>query len=289
MPPPCPRIWMVFLFFATTCLPGSLYAQEPKDDETDAVDQQAAKRHFDRGAELFRAEQYEEAIDAFDRALEADPNAMIHYNLSLAYLKDDQLPEALRHARKAAEFGDMPRTAAVRNRARMDALETILRARDTGTAYADAGADSRAPATNPLYDPAPDSESSEPTDSAESGEARRGAFSPTGWVGLGLAVGGIGSLGGAAAIDAGLRSDVANYRRAAERGDAETYHRLRDSIGNRQTAGRVFLYSGAVLTAVGGGLLIYDLVGSSDSGGDTSASPVTLAPTGPGVRLDIAF
>ncbi|MBZ0268609.1 tetratricopeptide repeat protein [bacterium] len=91
-----------------------------------AAEDSALARH-DRGLELYEAEDYDAAVDAFQEVLAAgvdDPR--VHYNLGNAYFKAGRLGFAIWHYRKAMEMA--PRDEDIRSNleyARFLALDSI--------------------------------------------------------------------------------------------------------------------------------------------------------------------
>ena len=93
----------------------------------------------------------------------------------------------------------------------------------------------------------------------------------------GAATVGGGLLLGAMGVELSLHPKWDAFHAAADAGDAALYDSLKGEIEDRQQLGRVLLYSGAGLAAVGATLIVVDLITPGDSA--TSAA-VLLLPNG---------
>ena len=63
------------------------------------VDKDAARQHNARGLQFSKADQFTQAIQAYARAVQLDPqNAVYHYNLATAHRRDGNLHQALQEA-----------------------------------------------------------------------------------------------------------------------------------------------------------------------------------------------
>lgn len=257
-----------------------LLAAAPLVAQTDDIDRQAARHHFARGAEQFKAGQYEDAIDAFEKAFAANPDPMILYNLSLAHLKAGHPQSALVNALRARRMDGLTRSASLRNDARIVALRRVMKARSQPSSPSGyAGPDRSSTDDNPLFGPSSD-DSAGPADRMTDGTtdspsepASPPAFGTAGWIGVGIGAAGVASLLGAGLVGAGLDEDINAYQSAAESGDAQTYRRLRESIADRQTTGRVLLYSGIGLGVTGAGLVIYQLLATPEAPAASAGRP----------------
>lgn len=77
----------------------------------------AARRHFDRALELYRAGRYGEALQRLESAAQLDPNGKdLFFNLSLVHEKLGQLPEAVAALER---FRELEPDAVERERARV--------------------------------------------------------------------------------------------------------------------------------------------------------------------------
>ena len=77
----------------------------------------------------FEAGRFAQAIESFKAAHEVLPDPLLLYNLALAHARLDQIPEALKAARRAAQDGLEARVRP-RNQARVSAFTTILNGRE---------------------------------------------------------------------------------------------------------------------------------------------------------------
>jgi tetratricopeptide (TPR) repeat protein len=79
---------------------------EPVLEKAIAIKPDQPGTHIVNGIYQHRSKRYKEAIAAFERALELDPNSMNgHYNLALAYLDTRQFALANEHAQRAYKLG----------------------------------------------------------------------------------------------------------------------------------------------------------------------------------------
>jgi tetratricopeptide (TPR) repeat protein len=246
------RTLLPLLLFATIVVwVGPAAAQEKSNREL-------AQETFNEGAKAYLAGDYSEAVVKFLTAFEYEENAMILYNLSLAYAGMENWERAIEAAERAATRDDLPEKARPRNRARIVSLERIVQATDTAAAIAERR--KRASEVDVgLVDSEPQTETS--------------ALSGLGWAGIGAATVGVGLLVWAAILDRDVQERIDAFEQNPTLAE-------RDALSGDQTTGKIVLFSGVGLATIGAALLGFDLFSS----GETQAS---IAPTRGGARVGL--
>ena len=87
-----------------------------------------------------------------------------------------------------------------------------------------------------------------------------------GWIGVGTTVVGVGVLVFAGITEVELQDQFAAYEQAAEDGDEPEFLRLQGEVNDLQSRGKILLYTGLGVTALGLGLIIADLVTPGEPG-----------------------
>ncbi|AWV88093.1 hypothetical protein [Bradymonas sediminis] len=266
----------LFVGAAGVALPASATAQE--DAPITEEERAKAEAHFAKGAQYFSEERYALAIVEFLSAYKHKPDPMLQYNISVAHSRLGNIDEAYAAALRAAGSKGMPERAVPVNMARIRAWGSALQAR----AVVD---DINAP-----EQPTPVSQV-EPGDEVrpipKPQKASSPALSTLGWSGVAASAAGLGLLGYAGYVEASMGDDIEAYKAAAYAPTPEAYQRHKDDLAARQTVGLVTLYSGAALTAVGLGLLSYDLL--SEDGAETASIDLSAGGDGATVRLTYLF
>jgi tetratricopeptide (TPR) repeat protein len=121
-------------------------------------DVQAARRHFDRGTELYQADKYEEAMREFVLAKELRPAPAFDYNIGRCLDRLERWREAAdAYDRYLASTGDSEETRELRERVAMlrkraaDHAPSDATPRPTTTPDAPATVVRGAPASKPVY------------------------------------------------------------------------------------------------------------------------------------------
>lgn len=246
-------------------------------------DKKQAQTLAQKGAKAFVQKDYAMAVTYFQRAASLDPNPVLLYNLSLAQSKLGNVQEARDAAQRAIDMGSdgVPEDTWVKLHARRDAYDRGLSARSIADALAPD--DARVSTEGPQG-----GESGQTTVTASRQVDEGPAVGTLGWVGAGVGVAGVGLLAGAGLVNAGVRADIEDYDDARTAGEFDRAERLQSEVESGQQLGQILLYSGAGLTAVGAGLLIFDLVNGAES--DKNAKLLTV-PTrgGASVTLHLRF
>jgi len=223
------------------------------------AEKQEAKQHFENGSKLYADGRWEKALVEFRKGDALFPNPLFRYNMALCLWRLDHLDEAIEQARLARDElsgGDDAKAAAL-NAARLAAFERIASARQHAIPEVPIVAE-----TTPI--PKPEKHSS-----------------PLTWIGGGLAVVGVGVLGGWGYLEVSLGDTIDRYETAAANGDSATYTTLRGQIADRQQIAKVLLFSGAGAAALGGALLLVGLTSSDHE--------VSLYATPSGVTAAVRF
>ena len=216
-----------------------------------AQDREAAERFFFEGQQAYAGGEYGTAIFKFEQAYEADPNGIFLYMSSVSYLKSDNLEKALEFGRRAREKADdLDEDMRARNDARIHAIESGIQSRQSAQ-----------------------------TTSALIGESRRlnAASAPVEGGGGRSGIGGVGWTGVTlTAVGAGLMLSSLYFERQVRDltiTDSDGMPKIpadREEEFNRaRTTGLITLGSGAIVTLVGGGLLLYGLGSREPSGSAT--------------------
>lgn len=248
--------FMLFMIVVSTAFfSSSAFAQ--------SSDPARAQQHFEDGAALYTQGDYSKAIVEFLKGHAIAPNAMFLYNISLSYLKLENVPDALDAAEEAKTFEGMPAKVSLRNDARIASFRSVLSANDVAEEIAQAA---EASVEEPMAERPVDDE---------------GGIGGLGWTGVGLGVVGTGLVVGALLVNLGVSSDIDALEAEAAGGDPDRFDTLKNDIESGQSTGKVLLYSGAGLAATGIILLFVDLATGSES--DASMG---LAPTEGGARAE---
>jgi tetratricopeptide (TPR) repeat protein len=241
------------------------------DGEVSKPDQKRAETLFKQGAELFYVGKFAKALVKFKAADAIAPNAMITYNISLVHVRLGNLDDALAAAQRANQ-GKLPRKARTQNDARIVALRRVLTSQQmTGSI---AKRTKRSDSARPVQPIAPVAKSS---------------FGAVGWTGVSVAIIGAGSLVASGVIESSLGGDIDAYRQAAGDRDAARHEDLEASINSKQTYGQALLFGGAGLLAVGGGMVIYELLEAPDSGRSAVTLDASVGADSAAVGIGISF
>lgn len=262
---------------AGVALPGAAAAQ---DSEPTAEQLDKAQAHFAKGAQYFSEQRYAAAIVEFLSAYKYKPDPMLQYNISVAHARLGNVEEAYRAALRADAASDkMPDKAVPVNAARIGAWGRVLQARALGEAIrageqpqASAEVAEQGDALRELEEPV---------------EAPSAGLSALGWSGIAAGAAGVGLLGYATYVELSLGDDIDAYKSAAEAPTPDAYQSYKDDLATRQSVGLIALYSGAALTALGVGLLSYDLL--REDGEERAAVDVAAGAHGATLRLTYLF
>jgi hypothetical protein len=247
------------LFVMGACvLSPAAHAQESDSDAA------TARKHFDRGAEYFYEGDNSKAVVEFMKAYRLQPHPSILYNVSIAHVRLENVDEAYRVARKAASMEGMPQKMSTGNDGRIRGLERIMEARTVAESIV-ASHDRAEPASR-----------AKPVSRAEAPAKDTDAMGGLGWTGVTMTAVGVGLLGYAAVTHVQLDADISAYQEASANRQVATYEQYRQEISDKQDIGRVALYSGAGLAAVGLGLWLTDLL--SDSSDDQASVSIGVNP-----------
>lgn len=218
-------------------------------------DAEKAQKHFEDGATLYAQGNYSKAIVEFIKGHAIAPNAMFLYNISLSYLKLENITDALAAAEKARTFDGMPDKVAVRNDARIGGFRAFLSAEDLAEDIAAAA------------------ETPDPMVADHQTGEEGGALGGLGWTGIGLGLAGAGLVVGALIVNSGVDADIESLESEANGGNRARFDTLKSDIESGQSTGKILLYSGAGLATAGLVMLIIDLADGPESAGSVSVAP----------------
>lgn len=237
-----------------------------------------AEAHFAKGAQYFSEERYASAIVEFLSAYKYKPDPMLQYNISIAHARLGNIDEAYKAALRAdAKSSQIPESAVPVNAARVHAWGSALQARALGEALASAHKTQAARGEELRGDIA---SIETPAVASNSG------LSALGWSGVAASAVGVGLLGYATYVDRSMGDDIDAYQSSAGAPRPDDYHAYKDDLAQRQVIGLISLYSGVALTAVGLGMLSYDLF---SDGGESAVMDVSAGSDGAAVRLTYLF
>jgi tetratricopeptide (TPR) repeat protein len=263
--------------------PSSVFAQDGGDqsksqaspESKEQEDKKKAEAYYESGVKAFFEKNYPQAITYFQRAYSLDPDAVQLYNISLAHSKMGNASDALEAALEAQKMGGLPKDTALKNEFRINGYRRVLAARKVAedinppTAEKDPTKDDRT-----VDDPGPSDDDS---------------LGAVGWAGLGTAGLGVGALVGAGVLNFIVAGNMEEYDTARADGDFGRASGLYSDIGDRQEMGRVLLYSGAGLVAVGGALFAYDYFGSTETADSSDQASVFGAVDSEGASVQVRW
>lgn len=246
-----------------------------------------AQQHYEKGVEWYAAGDYPKAIVEFLKGYNLAPNAMFLYNISLSYQKLGNYQEALRAAVRASGEQGFPAGYSTRNDARITAFRRIVEAQDAAV-----GIERAASQVADASDPGDPSDPVTPEPAIP--RAEPSGFGALGWTGAAAAVLGAGALVGVAVINSGLQGDIEELEAAGQPGwdgDKQSFDTLYADVESRTDTGKLLLYGGSGLLAVGAVLVAIDLLSGGESEGarQAGASSLRIAPTDGGFAVGHGF
>ncbi len=228
--------FVVPLIIALLLAPTESFAQAPSQEMV-----AQAEAHFQTGAEWYTTGEYSKAIVEFLKGYNIVPNAMFLYNISLSYAKLGNPADALMYAERAQSEVGMPEDVASRNSGRIGALRVRL-----------SGIEVIKQVSNLTVAVAP------PVEAPASG------FGLLGMGGITLGVAGVGLMGASLLVGSGVSDDIETLENEANGGDRARFDDLKAEIEADQSFGKVLLFSGAGLAAVGLTLIVVDLMNDDE-------------------------
>lgn len=240
--------------------------QQPTDD---------AQTHYQRAETHYSDEQYRDAIAEFHKSFHLQPHPITLYNMAMAHRQLNEIDDAARLARHAS------------------AMDEPLPDRQHATAHSFIATDtvlSRAEQTAAAIDALPEvddtDEPGEPTEPIVVDDDDEFPIGPLGWAGitgLGLSAA---ALGTTAFINAEVQHRRDQLEELADDLSDEAMDQHLDEVSAWQVRGRILLFSGIGLAAVGGGLLVWDLLDEDDDQPDLAVAPTVGRP---GVQMSLQW
>lgn len=199
--------------------------EESSREDVSDRDQERAQQLFERGYGAYSTEKYGRALAMWRKAYEFVPAAVFLFNAAKAGEQLGNLEQALALAKRAGkqEKRPLPEKLAKKN-------ETLIRDLKARLAFE--------------------------RKRREALRARK--LDWRGWSGVAGLAGGTLAVGLATAVFGNQAGKI--NQNLGNAGSREAYQERRTRMESKQTVGRVLLYSGAGVAAVGGGLLVWDLV-----------------------------
>jgi tetratricopeptide (TPR) repeat protein len=207
---------------------------------------EAARAKFEAGADAYREERYQEAIDSFRAADAIAPRAALSFNIARAYDKLGDVPHALEYYRQYLERDPNGVTAA-ETRARIAELEAAVKPAEPAPPEPLAPAPKPAAAQpNPPAQPIALAPTPAP---ARDDRWKLGPYGVWPWVVL--------SAGGAALVTSfGFELARRSAEDDAESASHASFQDRYDTMERRKVTARVFAGAGSALL-VAGGVLVY--------------------------------
>ncbi|MFU8804671.1 MAG: tetratricopeptide repeat protein [Bradymonadaceae bacterium] len=269
-----------FIMLAMSMTATNAWAQSEEDINE-------AGRLYEEGIEAFQQEEFDEAIELFEKAYSHDPHPMFLYNISVAHSRQGNIEQAHETAGRIYDDENLPADTLVRNAGRYHGLGASMSASELADEIA-----SR---------PEDDDDDGDDDDDDDDGGGFSGIKTPAfidaiglswmGWTGAGLATTGVTFMIIAGVISSSLGSDLDGYEEARLAGDRNRMDELRNEIEPSQSTGRFFLYAGTGLALAGSGLLVYDLM-LRDKGDDRQVSArvsTMITPQSASMGLQLSF
>lgn len=250
--------------------PGLVVAQQPSQSRDQMSDEERARQVEQlaaQGAQAYRAGNYAEAIELFEKAYALEPVPNLLYNIAKCHEKQEQYEQAVDYYQK---FAVAPEVDSKARQAALDRVESLreiaeLKESDTDGAQAKAGDDRN------------EDKQVEPTDPIVVQDNSTALW--TMFAGGTLLAGGVVFGVGLASPKADEVKTAATYdQRKAARDDAKTYALVADGL----------LVSGAVVTGIG----LYLYLSDSEAEPEQTASTAVVTPwvtsesAGLGMSLD---
>lgn len=226
----------------------------------DAERIRTAQQRFDEAVEAYQADDLTRALALFQQAYEHVANPVFLYNAARVAEKLGELELALKLAERADAQRDppLPGPLAEKNTALLADLGTQMAQKNVATTKQRARqlAESVVVRQKTLQRARRNALSLPPPAGAP-GESDSSEWGWAGISGVATGIGGLGLIAGATYL--GLQSSGA-IRDLQALNDQDAYTRRRRDIQASQSTGQLMLYSGAGLTALGSGLLLWELL-----------------------------
>lgn len=236
------------LLIALACFaPAAAFAQQ---------DLAQSDRHYEEGSRLYHEGEYSRAILELKAGYDLAAHPIFLVNIALAYAKLGNWAEAATWGDRAIREPGLDGDAAAQTGGRSRAWNL----RDVSERLVAEVLETRSLVVSEPLPPLPP-------------EPVPRSWGAIGWAGVVGAGTGILAIGGATAIGALLQDDRRAFEAAGAAGDEGEFLRLKDRIDSQQVLGRVLLFSGIGLVAVGGTLVLVDAL--------TVETRVALTPAGP--------
>lgn len=235
------RLLLAIVLLVFTCAAAPASAQNAEKE---------AQQYFEKGAAFYFEGKYGPALVQFRRGHETLPNALFLYNIALCNLKLERYQEALNNAREAKRMGGLGERESALNEARLAAIPRIQDAMSIASDIEQALAAQVSKAEQAPPEAIVDTNAPPPSESS---------FGALGWIGVATSVAGAGLLTGALVSELSLQNKWEEFEAAAAAQDTTRHAELKEEIERGQRTGKILLYSGAGVTALGITFIVVDL------------------------------
>ena len=287
--------WAVSLLVASIVAAPAV-AQDSESSEK-AERARKAKKAFDEGMEHYVEENYAKAIVDFKRAQNLYPSAMLWYNIALARMHQGNEEKAMEAAEEALAFDGepLPDKSRAKAQAVLAGSSVVLSSKtwtaDRAKAIAEAEEAEREKRENEKkeqkqVEASRQNETAEPSTSASGPVDTGPAMGAVGWTGAVAGVLGVGGLVGVPILAGKYDSEVEELERLSTGPSRQAFVDQKSQVESTRQTGRLLLYTGSALTAVGAGLVALDLFVLEPGGEGTQRVSAGIGARGQ-LRLDV--
>lgn len=249
--------------------------------QTSPANKAAADTLYEEGLKSAVAGDYPSAVIHFQNGYKLDPDPRFLYNIAACYYRLDNFDRASDYYQRVLKSTNVSTDIHTKAASKLRAMEVQLSSASVSdriknnAGQANKGGPTKAP--GPTKD-----------DKAE-------GFGGLGWAGVAVTAVGVGLMGASLIPNAGLSDQIKEYEDGVRLDPNPSRDKSRyDAIQNKQSTGKLLLFSGAGLTVVGAGLVLFELATSSSQEAaapqDASLSPLFhISPDGAAVGMRLAF
>ena len=294
-----PRISCLAVCLAVTSLVAAPAVAQDSTSSEKAERAQKAKKAFDEGMEHYVEEDYAKAIVDFKRAQNLYPSAMLSYNIALARMHQGNEEKAMEAAEEALGFDGQPLPEKSRAKAQavlagssvVASSKTWTADRKEAIAEAEEAEREKREHEKNEQEQAEASAQKETTETSTSGGGpvdTGPAMGAVGWTGAVAGVLGIGGLVGVPIMAGKYDSEVEELERLSTGPSRQAFVDQQNQVESTRQTGRLLLYTGSALTAVGAGLVALDLFVLEPNGGSNQSVSAGIGARGQ-LRLDLRW
>ena len=227
-----------------------------------AQDRAEADRLYEEGIKAAIAGDYPSAIIHLQNGYRLDPDARFLYNIAVCYERLDNADKALDFYTRTLKSPNASSDMRTKAAGRLHGYTAKQVATATATAIA------QGPATI-----------KPPNDSTSQAKADQG-FGGLGWTGVAVSVVGAGLMGASLIPNAGLADQIKEYEDGVRLDPNPARDTSRyEAITSKQSTGKALLFSGMGLAVIGAGLILVEVMRSTDSDVAPEQPAQALTPT----------